>query len=193
MSDFGSDPTIPAPPTAPLAPPPPPFGAVAAPGYVPYQMAPAQKPPRPVVFWGSLTLIAGAVVMIIGSALNWYTINGVDLNGFKDTLDPDTGALTTNTGGVFVMFAVASIGFGIAQLAARRVLSVAIIAVVLGSFTVLMALAELGMTSDRKDYVEPFNTFSMGAGIYVVLAGSLVSLAGAIATLARRRRWPAQG
>lgn len=156
-------------------------------------MAPAQKPPRPVVFWGSLLLIVGGLVMIIGSALNWYSINGVDLNGFKDTIDPDTGELTTNTGGVFVMFGIASIGFGVAQLAARRVLSVAIIAVVICSTTALMALAELGMTSDRRDYVEPFNPFSMGVGIYVVIVGSLVALAGAIATLSRRRRWPAQG
>ena len=193
MSDFGTEPTLP-PPPAPYPPqatgiPP----AYAPPGYAPYAAAAVPKPPRPPVPVGSWLLIGGAVVMIVGSALNWYTVAGTKLNGFEDTFDPDTGRVTTNTGGVFVLLAILALGFGIAQLAAKRVPAVAILAVVFATFGVLGVAGELANTSDRRHFVEGSATFSMGPGIYVVLLGALVALAGSIATLSRRRRWPTAG
>ncbi len=86
-----------------------------------------------------------------------------------------------------------AIGFGIAQLAARKVLAVAILAVVFTSFAVLAALADLADVSDAKDLASAFGLeFNTGPGLYVILVGSLVALGGAIATLAKRRVWPKQ-
>lgn len=188
MSDFGSGQQLPPPPsTAPL-PPPPQAMYAAPPGYAPYQVMTPQKPPRPPVVAGSWLLIVGALVIVAGTLLKWYTIAGIDFNGFKETFDPDTGEVTTNTGGVFVFFAVLSLGFGIAQLAAKRVLAVAILAVVFGSFAALAALGEMSNISDRKSFMGGLVPFETGPGIYVVIAGSVVALAGAITTLSRRRR-----
>lgn len=208
MSDFESDPSVPpqppsssyppAPPGAPAAPfgsptgPPPSY---AQPGYNPVGYPPAyapvtgmmQKPPRPKVAIGSLILIIGGVLMIVGCFLNWFTVDGRKFDGFAG----DEGE--TKDGPVFVFLAVLSIGFGIAQLAARKVLAVAILAVVFASFAVLAAIADLSDVSDLMDLADAFGEdASTGPGLYVILGGSLMTLAGGIATLSRRRSWPAQ-
>lgn len=200
MSDPGHDPAsfppppvVPPPPGQPLfggagAPPPPPAYVPTAgmpPVGVPGYSAPS-KPPRPEVRVGSILLVLGGLVMGLGSWLEWYTIGGEAIDGFFTDIEG-----TSNDGPAFVFFAVLAIGFGITQFVARRVLAVAILAVVFASIGVLIALADLGELSDLEERADLFEVdFSTGPGLWVVLLGSAVALAGAITTLARRRTWP---
>lgn len=193
MSDFGSESNLPAPPGG-TPPPPPPFGGYGAPppppGYQPtgyYPVAGAtQKPPRPAVQVGSMLLIAGGVLMILGCFLEWFAIEGESFNGFSGNGDNDV-----KDGPVFVFFGVLALGFGIAQLMAKRMLAVAIIAVVFTSFALLGVLADLGDVSDLKDLADIYDAdFSQGPGLWIILLGAGVALAGGIATLAKRRTWP---
>ncbi len=192
MTDFGTESHLPPPPPTFAAPPPAAQFGVPPQGYSPYTVAPPQKPPRPAVPVGSWLLIIGGVLSIAACFLTWYTIMGQDVNGFDDTFDPQKMQVTTNTGGVFVFFGILALGFGIAQLAARRVLAVAILSVVFGAIHVLATLGEFSNSSDLKDFAGSA-LFSWGPGIYLVIASSLVVLAGGIVTLSRRRRWPAHG
>ncbi|MSX54892.1 MAG: hypothetical protein F2772_05115, partial [Actinobacteria bacterium] len=180
MTDFGTESHLPPPPPTFAAPPPPPaqFG-VPPQGYSPYTVAPPQKPPRPAVPVGSWLLIIGGAVSIAACFLTWYTIMGQDVNGFDDTFDPQKMQVTTNTGGVFVFFGVLALGFGIAQLAARRVLAVAILSVVFGAIHMLATLGEFSSSSDLKDFADStVGSFSWGPGLPVLIAGSLLVLAG---------------
>jgi len=156
----------------------------------------AAKPPRPAVPVGAWLLIVGGVAMAVATFLNWYTFestfvgDSTDINGYDDTFDPETFETVTNTGAAFMMFAIVSAGFGIAQLFAKRVLSVAIIAVVFASVALIVWLGEWALTSERKDSLLADMTLTIGPGLWVLLVGAVASLAGAIATLAKRRRWP---
>jgi hypothetical protein len=162
-------------------PPPPPAPVYGAPTYG----APvAAKPPRPVVTAGAGLMVGGALLGVIGSFLTWFTLEGETYNGFGGT-----GADDVRDGPVFVFLAVVVGGLGIAMLAARRNLAMAIIGVVFAAFAVLAALADLGDVSDLKDLADAFGAdFSTGPGLYLVLVGGLIGLAGSIAALAKRRR-----
>lgn len=205
MTEFGSDAGLPGSPTPPPPPPFGTFGAPAAPSYTPgyppqgygapgyppqYGSMQMQKPPRPPVRVGSTVLAVGGLVMIIGSFLEWYTLNGESRTG----MDPEYFLYgRSNSGPVFVFLGVLAVGFGIAQFAARKVLAVAICAVVFASFGALGVLAEVSEQSDVADLAEIFgDQFSSGPGLWVVLAGAAAALGGAIATLSARRRWPKQ-
>jgi hypothetical protein len=154
-------------------------------GYYPVAGA-TQKPPRPAVQVGSMLLIAGGVLLILGSFLEWFNIEGESFNGFSGD-----GENEVKDGPVFVFFGLLALGFGIAQLMAKRVLAVAILAVVFASFALLGALADLGDVSDLQDLADTFGAeFSQGPGLWVILLGACAALAGGIATLAKRRTWP---
>ena len=123
-------------------------------------------------------MIAGAAVMIVGSFLTWFTIGGLDVNGFTDFGGED------RDGPVFFGFAVILAAFGITTLAARRLLPIAILAVVLASFAAIFAFADYGDVSDLED----LGFAEAGPGLPVVIVGSLIALAGGIVALAKRRR-----
>lgn len=145
-----------------------------------------QKPPRPAVQVGSMLLIAGGVLMILGSFLEWFNIEGESFNGFSGD-----DANEVKDGPVFVFFGVLALGFGIAQLMAKRVLAVAIVAVVFTSFALLGVLADLGDVSDLQELADIYDAdFSQGPGLWIILLGAGGALAGGIATLAKRRTWP---
>ncbi|MGB8860818.1 MAG: hypothetical protein WCC60_16280 [Ilumatobacteraceae bacterium] len=206
MSDFDHNPSA-APVPPPPAPPQAPFGAPGAPpppaaypaqgfpgqgfpgqgGYPPQGYAPmgamAQKPPRPAVAVGSGLLILGGIMLIAGSFLNWFSLFGEKYTGFSGS------GGDTKDGPVFVFFGVLALGFGISQLLARKVLAVGILAIVFAAFAVLAALADLSDVSDAMDLAESIDaTASQGPGLWVILIGSLLALAGGIATVAKRRR-----
>lgn len=198
MSDFEQPSYVLPPPPAPVPPPQrpiapfgvpgaPPYGTFTAPGYPLIHAAQPSKPPRPAVKVGSLLLIGGGAGLILGSVLPWVTVSGQSLNGFSDdSISLDGGS---NGGPAFVFFAVLLIGFGIAQLAARKVLAVAILAVVFASFALVGVLAEFGDVSDVIDFTDLFGLeSSWGPGVPVLGLASLVGLGGGIATLAKRRR-----
>ncbi len=182
MSDFNTDPQIPPPPAGVAPPPPPAPGYAPPPGYAPYpQVAP--KPPRPAVPIAGYLCILGGALMILGSVLNWFTIDGEAFNGFSET------GGESKDGPFFAFVAVVCIGAGITFLAARRVLALAIVALVFASLGLFGALADIGDVSDASDIADRFNfDFTTGAGLYVVLIGSLVGIAGNIVALAKRRR-----
>lgn len=150
----------------------------------------ATKPPRPAAPVGAWLLVAGAAAVITGTFLTWLSIEGLgaseSANGFTDN---ETGI---SDGPIFVGLGVILAGLGAATLAARRNLAVAIISVVLASFTVLAALADLGEISSRKDDLEALGVdpdfLKIGPGIPVILVGALLALAGSIVVLAKRRR-----
>jgi hypothetical protein len=123
-------------------------------------------------------MIAGAVVIVIGSFLTWFTVGDTDVTGFSDLGGED------RDGPAFVGFAVILAAFGITTLAARRLLPIAILAVVFASFALIFALADYGDVSDLED----LELAEAGPGLPVVVVGALIALAGGIVALARRRR-----
>ena len=180
MSDFNSTAPVPPPPPVGAAPLPP--GYIAPPGYGGYPTV-AAKPPRPAVPIAGYLCLAGGALLILGSVLNWFSIQGEDFNGFSTVGDE------TKDGPVFVFFGIVAIGAGITFLAARRVLALAIVALVLEVFAMFGAFADLGDVADAKDIAETFDVdFTTGPGLYVVLLGSLIAIAGNIVALAKRRR-----
>jgi len=84
---------------------------------------------------------------------------------------------------VFIFLAVVMLGFGITTLAAKRLLPIMIIGIIIAAFS---ALGALGVYAD---YDDKYGTVAdMGAGLPVVAIGSLVALAGGIVGCAKRRR-----
>ena len=210
MSDFG-DPTLPTPSAPPpsVAPPtvppplpiPPPFNPtlpppIPAPHYVDPQQAlsdnrpdgTAPKSPRPPVVAGSVLIIVGAAMMIVGSFLTWFSLD-VGLGGSESFNGFASDGGDMRDGPVFVFLAVVVGGLGLALLLARKVLAVAIIAVVFASFSIMAALADISDVSDAKDTLGVFGgALKWGPGLWVILVGTLVALGGSIAALAKRRR-----
>ena len=128
-------------------------------------------------------LIAGAALMIAGSFLTWFTILGESYTGFSSSGDEGS-----KDGPVFVFLAVLLLAFGIAQLAARKVLAVGIIAIVVAALGLLAALADIGDVSEAMDLAESFDVeASSGPGLWIILIGALIAMGGAIATVAKRR------
>jgi hypothetical protein len=126
-------------------------------------------------------MIAGAVVMIIGSALTWFTIGGVDITGFSQLGGQD------RDGPAFAGLAVILAAFGITTLLARRLLPIAILAVVFASFAAVIAFSDYGDVTDLEN-LDRADVFAVGPGLPVVIAGGLIALAGGIVALAKRRR-----
>ena len=198
MSDFNDPPAAPAPPmgSAPspfgaAAPPPPPSFAApgyatpgyATPGYPAFTGVPAGKAPRPAVTVGAGMLVAGGALAILGSFLSWFTILGTTYTGFSTD---DSGG--SKDGPVFLVLGLILLAFGIAQLAARKVLAVGILAIVVAALAVLAALADIGDVSDAMKLADGLGVdASTGPGLWIILVGAVVAMAGAIATVAKRR------
>lgn len=183
---FGSAP----PPPPPAGPPPPPgnpFGAAPVPG-VPFAPAHfvAGKPPRPAIPVPGWLMVAGAVLVIVGTVLPWKTFGDVSINGFDEYVTwTDDGLIRQTPGGLFVFFAVVMLAFGITALAAGRVLAVVIIAIIVGAGLALFSAAEWAIYADNDGFVDGGD---ISFGIPVMLVGSLLALGGAIAGCAKRRR-----
>lgn len=132
---------------------------------------------------GALLLLGGAVLVVIGSFLTWFSFGDIDVNGFTEFGDQSTDE-ETRDGPVFVALAVILAGLAITTLAAKRLLPIAILAVIFAALSVLAGLVDFADVQDAQDVfgVEP------GPGLPVILLGSLVALAGGIVTLATRRK-----
>jgi len=127
-------------------------------------------------------LVVGGVLLIAGSFLTWFTVLGESYTGFSD------GESGTKDGPVFVFFGVVVLAFGIVQLVARKVLAVGILAIVISAFALLAALADISDVSDVVDLGDSIGIdASSGPGLWIILVGALIALAGAIATVAKRR------
>jgi len=120
--------------------------------------------------------------MIVGSLLSWFTLDGDSINGFSKDSDG------TNDGPVFAVLGGLAIIFGFVQLASKKVLALGIIAIVTSAIGLLAGFADLGDVNDVVDIGEAFGVdVNVGPGLYVVILGSVVAIAGAIATVAKRR------
>ena len=127
-------------------------------------------------------MIAGAIVAIIGCFPPWLTIADASINGFDEAPGEDAAL-----GPAVIFFALVLVAMGVTTLAAKRILAIAVIGIVAASFSLLISAAQLADYSDFADS-ELFDA-DVGAGLVVTVLGSLVALAGAIITCARRRRW----
>jgi hypothetical protein len=141
------------------------------------------KPPRPASPIGGALMIAGAVIAAIGCFLPWLSdpLLGGEINGFDE--GPDDAAL----GGGVIFFALVLLGMGITTLAAKRILPIAIIGIVAAALCLLVGAAQLADYSDWVDFRD--DGAELEVGLPVVVLGSLVALAGAIITCAKRRKW----
>lgn len=191
MSDFNEIPGVPPPPAgaapspfAAPAPPPPPSYSMPPYGVSGYPvMASGSKPPRPAVTVGAALLVGGAALMILGSFLTWFTILGTSYNGFSGG---DDGG--SKDGPIFLVLGLLLLGFGIAQLAARKVLAIGIVAIIVAVSGLFAVLFDLSDVSDSVDIADSIGIdASSGPGLWIILIGSMIALAGAIATVAKRR------
>jgi hypothetical protein len=128
-------------------------------------------------------MLAGAVVMAVGSALPWISFDGTDYNSY-DEWSIGFYFRENPAGPMFALLAAVLFGFGIATLAAGRVLPIMIIGIVLAAFALLGALVQVADYSDVTDDT----TATLGIGGFVTAVGAATSLAGAIAGCAKRRR-----
>lgn len=171
-------------------PPPPPPGAGPAPygapppGYSATLPAPpeAGKPPRPRVPIAGLLMLAGAVVIVIGTVLPWMKSGSFSANAWDVLADVDDDS---SRGGGYAFFAAVLGGFGIATIAAGRVLAVAIIAVVVGAMVAIVAFSDISDLYELND----LTGIDVGIGPWVTTLGAMAALGGAIWTLSIRRRW----
>lgn len=155
-------------------------GYGAPPGYGP------ASPPRPDTKVAGFLMLAGAVVITIGCFVPWLSGRGSSVNGFDDL----TGSFDDEaaSGYVFVFFAVILLAFGITTLAAKRLLPIMIIGIVVAALSVVGSLAEY---SDYRDLADSeLIEADTGPGLPIVILGSAIALGGAIAGCAQRRRWP---
>jgi hypothetical protein len=131
-------------------------------------------------------VILGAVISIIGIYLPWISGRGESING--------TGYYLTSDGiiespGTLVWFpAVPLIGFGIALIAAGRVLAVAILAVIAAVIAEFIGLGMVGIANDMVD-ISSFGGggASLGVGVILQPIAPLIGLAGGIVALVKRR------
>ena len=204
MSDFGSSVPPPPPPPPPWGgapqPQPPSFGPPGAPPptTAPWSAGPSSwghgtpgwadaapaRPARPSVTVAALLVLLGGIVVAVGSFVTWFTFLGESFSGFSGG-ETDT----VRDGPFFLTFGlVLAVGGGI-LLALRRVLGVAIAAVVVAALAVISGFADLGDLLDRRDQVRDLGVeLSIGPGLYLCIIGALVALGGAITATAKRRR-----
>ncbi len=148
-------------------------------------MSTAAKPPRPAVVVGAALLVVGGALMIVGSFLSWFDFDGESFNGFSNGLENGDG---TKDGPFFAVFGGLAIAFGVVQLASKKVLALGIIGVVTSALGLLAAVADVGDVNDAVDIIKAFGSdASTGPGLYVVIAGAVIAIAGSIATIAKRR------
>lgn len=199
MSDSG------APGQPPPPPPPPPWGASQPPTSSPPFGGPSKPPPppspfgygtpldagpgipqapvtrpRPAVTAAAVLLLAGGLLVAIGSFVTWFSVPGVSFTGFSSSSDD-----TTRDGPVFLTLGLLLIAAGVILLVARRILGVAIAAIVVAVGAIVAGFADLADILDLKDR---FGVVTVGPGLYMCIIGGLVALGGAIAATARRRR-----
>lgn len=181
---YGQPPAAPAAPNAPTPYPPAPGFAQPVPGYTAYGTAPVtSKPPRPSVTLAAILLLAGGALTILGCALTWFEANGVTVTGFTTFGEEDV-----NDGPFFTFMAVLLIAFGITFLAARRVFVLAIIGVIAAGIVILAGIGDYSDVRDFKEVFGEFGDISIGPGLPIVILGGLVSLAGSILALTKRRK-----
>lgn len=157
--------------------------------YTGYGSAAAAAPERPAIRFQAALMLVGAAVVVLGCLLTWLTLpkifadSGVPRrwNGFTEV------AGDVNDGYLFTVLAVIVAAFGIASLAAKRLLPVLIIGILLAGFGLAAAMydvADITGIEGLPPELEP----SLGPGLWVVNAGFALSIGGFVAGLAKRKQ-----
>jgi hypothetical protein len=151
----------------------------------------AARSARPAIPVAAALMLIGAAVVVIGCALTWVSwpseapvFGPREWNGFTEVLGE------RNDGIAFTVMAVIIAAFGVTSLAAKRVLPVVIIGLVVAGFGFVAAIADLADISDFDEVAAPWQP-EIGAGLPVVIVGFALTIAGFIAGIAKRRRSPA--
>ncbi|MEP6299565.1 MAG: hypothetical protein ABJ382_19760 [Ilumatobacter sp.] len=136
---------------------------------------------------GATTMIAGALVSIIGTFLPWVTFGNDSVNGY-DTypIGDDFDAVQwTNPGAYVVGAMVLVIISAVIVLAAGRRVATWIIALLAAGFGGLMALGGLGAVGSVLDNAF-FDDLNIGFGVGLCLLGAVIAGVGAIIVAAKR-------
>lgn len=142
------------------------------------------RPARPPVTVGAIGLLLGGALLIIGSFVTWFSLLGIDVTGFTSGSDD-----TVRDGPLFLTLGIVVVIFGVVLLALKRVLGVAIAGVVVGVVAVIAALADLGDVSNAQDTaLDAGIDFTIGPGLYLCVVGGVLSIAGGVIAIVKRRR-----
>jgi hypothetical protein len=129
-------------------------------------------------------MLVGALILMGGTGLPWISDGDTDYNGYDEWVI-DLYFKDEPAGPMLVFLGVVLLGFGIATLAAGRVLAIMIIGIVVAAFALLGTVVQLADYADVADQTSA----SLGPGILVSMAGAVLALGGAIAGCSKRRRW----
>lgn len=135
-------------------------------------------------------MLAGAALAVLGCVVTWGTFPesvesiGVprSFNGFTEI------GGESRDGPIFVVLAIIVAAFGITTLAAKRLLPIMIIGIVVAAFGVLAGIVDFADVSNVDGDIPAAIEPSAGPGLPIVIIGFLVALGGFIAGTAKRRR-----
>ncbi len=146
---------------------------------------PPPKLPRPSVTLGAALVALGGALMIAGSTLSWFDLDGETFNGFTSGLQD----VTNVRGGLFSVLGAALLGFGITQLLAKKMLAVGIIGAVTSAVGLLGGLKAISDVNDLVDFGRLFGAdVATGPGLYVAVAGGVIGTIGSLVTVARQSK-----
>ena len=130
-------------------------------------------------------MIGGGVVMVIGCIVPWFKLTFVE-ESFTVNAFTDIGVDEDSSDAFLLVLALAVLAFGITTLLAKRLLPIAILAVVLASFALIATITRLSDVAELGDLFD----VTWGAGLPILLVGSAAGLAGGRAVTERRPRRP---
>lgn len=181
----------PPPPPPGYGPPPGPVGYGPPPGPADYPPMPGVAPlgPRPRVPIGGWLMTLGGVLAIVAAFLPWVSGGGETVTGMDDWIQQNSDELVRfeAPGTLFIVGGVILAGFGIALVAAGRVLAVAILGIVFAAIGLLVCIGVLAVVNDGQAW-GPGAEHNLGVGPPLAVVGTLAVLAGSIVATATRRR-----
>ena len=179
--------------------PPPPHGAPAQGfGVAPQQAPPAYGGPQFVdpaaastgkyrAPGGSITMIAGAIVAILGTFLPWVMFGDDSVNGYEEYFIGESfdAVEWANPGAWVVGAMIVVVIAAVIVLAAGRHIATWIVALLATSLGSLMTLAALGAVGSVINNAFPSNNLGIGPAIVLCLVGAIIAGVGAIIVAAR--------
>lgn len=126
--------------------------------------------------------MVGGALALVGAFLPWMTAGGATLTGFDDFVTSDE-TLIESPGLASVVGGVLGASFGIALVAAGRILVLCILGIVAASIGLLVGIGLLVIAGDMASTTDG----TIGIGAILQPIGPAVALAGAIVATAKRR------
>lgn len=126
--------------------------------------------------------MVGGALAFVGAFLPWMTADGESLTGFDDFVTSDL-TLVESPGLASVLGGIIGIAFGIALVAAGRIVALCILGIVAAGVGLLVGIGLLVIAGD----VASWTGGSIGVGAILQPVGPAVALAGAIVATAKRR------